>query len=180
MPDPTTTVTIRYAVREDADQMARLHLAAWRAAYRGLLPDDFLASLDYGVSTRRWMAALTEAAAVRSTVRHLVAQDGGGAVAGMCTVGAPRQETLAGIGELRMLNVHPQWWGTGVAAALLVRAESEMAAMGYHDAYLWVLEGNARARRFYRRQGWVESDDRRADERISGAPIELRYLRSLP
>jgi GNAT superfamily N-acetyltransferase len=181
MPESTkANVVVRYAELADAGQMAELHLAAWRAAYRGLLPDDFLASLDYDSSKRRWVKTLHEAMATRSTVRYLVAQDGGGEIAGMCALGAARdQEAQADVGELRMLNVHPEWWGTGVAAALLVRAESELTEMGYRNAYLWVLEGNARACRFYRRQGWVESADRRADERFPGAPIELKYIRSL-
>jgi len=37
---------IHLATPDDALPLARLHVAAWRAAYRGLVPDEFLDGLD--------------------------------------------------------------------------------------------------------------------------------------
>jgi len=36
---------IRHARRGDADEVARVHVRAWQAAYRGLLPDAYLDAL---------------------------------------------------------------------------------------------------------------------------------------
>jgi GNAT superfamily N-acetyltransferase len=47
--------------------------------------------------------------------------------------------------------------GSGVAALLLDAAESAIAAAGHPQAWLVVVGGNVRARRFYERRGW--SDD---------------------
>ncbi len=44
----------------------------------------------------------------------------------------------------------------GVAALLLAEAERQVAASGHTTAYLVVAPGNARARRFYERQGWAD------------------------
>ena len=49
--------------------------------------------------------------------------------------------------------------GTGLASDLLVEAERRVAAGGHASAWLAVVVGNARARRFYERQGWVDRGD---------------------
>jgi GNAT superfamily N-acetyltransferase len=46
--------------------------------------------------------------------------------------------------------------GTGVAALLLAEAESMVAAAGHSRAWLAVVAGNIRARRFYQRHGWTD------------------------
>jgi ribosomal protein S18 acetylase RimI-like enzyme len=43
-----------------------------------------------------------------------------------------------------------------VAAALLAEAERLVKAGGHERAWLAVAPGNARARRFYERQGWLD------------------------
>ncbi|MDF0602414.1 GNAT family N-acetyltransferase [Psychromarinibacter sp. C21-152] len=44
--------------------------------------------------------------------------------------------------------------GTGLAQALMARAEAEIAAAGHTVARIDHVEGNARAARFYAREGW--------------------------
>jgi GNAT superfamily N-acetyltransferase len=46
--------------------------------------------------------------------------------------------------------------GTRVAAALLERAEQIVSGNGHESAWLAVVAGNARARRFYERSGWID------------------------
>jgi GNAT superfamily N-acetyltransferase len=48
----------------------------------------------------------------------------------------------------------PGEWGSGVAATLHDAAVEGLRALGCTEARLWVLEENARARRFYERRGW--------------------------
>jgi GNAT superfamily N-acetyltransferase len=58
---------------------------------------------------------------------------------------------------LEGLYVVPDQWGTGVADALHEWALDEARALGSSGCHLWVLEANARARRFYERRGWREN-----------------------
>ena len=51
---------VRPAELEDAGEIARVHVATWRSAYRGLLPDDFLASLSEQHYTERWRRVIDE------------------------------------------------------------------------------------------------------------------------
>lgn len=57
--------------------------------------------------------------------------------------------------ELEQLFVAAPARGTGVAAALLDHGEQQIAA-GHDRAWLSVVAGNTRARRFYERQGWSD------------------------
>jgi GNAT superfamily N-acetyltransferase len=66
-------------------------------------------------------------------------------------------------GWLRHFGVHPAWWGTGRASILHGRALAEMAAAGATTTYLWVLVDNRRARAFYRREGWEETEIRETE-----------------
>ena len=49
---------VRSAELDDATAIARVHVATWRSAYRGLLPDEFLASLGLSHYEERWRRSL--------------------------------------------------------------------------------------------------------------------------
>jgi ribosomal protein S18 acetylase RimI-like enzyme len=74
----------------------------------------------------------------------------------------------------------PVAWGIGAGRQLMTAALDVLAAAGYRQATLWVLDSNWRARRFYHAGGWqadgtVKTDDTR------GFPLtEVRYRRLLP
>ena len=50
---------IRPATPADANALAKLHIDSWRAAYRGLVPDPHLASLDYDRRAQRFRESLS-------------------------------------------------------------------------------------------------------------------------
>lgn len=58
------------------------------------------------------------------------------------------------IAHLSGVSVHPDWWGRGIAGAMLIFMLEQLRASGFTDVQLWVLETNARARRLYERIGW--------------------------
>jgi GNAT superfamily N-acetyltransferase len=62
---------------------------------------------------------------------------------------------------LEGLYVVPERWGTGLADALHGQALELVRALGSTRCHLWVLEDNARARRFYERRGWRENGETR-------------------
>jgi GNAT superfamily N-acetyltransferase len=67
-----------------------------------------------------------------------------------------------GLAHLRNLFVDRSQWGTGLAAALMRAAVDDARERGFAQMRLFVAEGQARARRFYEREGW----------RPAGAPFE--------
>ena len=61
--------------------------------------------------------------------------------------------------EVEQVYVDAAHRGSGLAAALLDEAERQVAAGGHAVAWLAVVDGNARARRFYAARGWVDAGD---------------------
>jgi GNAT superfamily N-acetyltransferase len=123
-------VIVRPATPADADAMARTHLVSANTAYGR---DDPL---------ERRLAAARRLFEEHGTRPFLAERDGD--VVGVLTVGDD---------ELYAIYVHPEHWGTGVGQALLDRAEKELAET-CDVAVLTCMVDNARARRFYERNGW--------------------------
>ncbi len=53
---------LREARLEDAFAIARVHVDTWRTTYRGIVPDDYLASLSYQKRESSWRQMLSTAA----------------------------------------------------------------------------------------------------------------------
>lgn len=139
---------VRVAVSEDAEAMARVHWLSSNTAYGRNDPFE-----------RRLAAShrVFEEAGVRP---FLAEEDG--AVVGVLTVGDD---------ELYAIYVHPDHWGTGVGQALLDVAHEELART-CEAATLTCLVGNARARRFYERNGW-ELREELTELHFGGIPTEV-------
>jgi ribosomal protein S18 acetylase RimI-like enzyme len=166
-------VTVRRATVQDAATLGRVHVRAWQAAYRGQMPDDYLDGLRPEERAAGWARGLGRD---RSHDPVLVAEQAG-QVVGFAVVGPA--EDPEGAGELYAINVDPDHWGTGAGRALLVAAQTELARLGYAEAVLWVLPGNARARRFYEVAGWATDGAERTIE-VQGVVVpEVRYRRRL-
>jgi ribosomal protein S18 acetylase RimI-like enzyme len=73
-------------------------------------------------------------------------------VVGVLNVGPARNEP--GLGELYVIYVHPNWWGSSAAQQLIDRAHEELGRR-FRSAVLTVVASNPRARRFYERTGGV-------------------------
>ena len=87
--------------------------------------------------------------------RFLIAVDGHD-ILGFASVGPSRDDdSLPDTGELLSLYLVERAAGTGVGARLLTEAEPRLRTRGFDRASLWVLGTNARARRFYEREGWT-------------------------
>ncbi len=168
---------VRPARPNDGPAMADVHVAAWRATYVGIMPDDFLAGLDVDRVARRWTQLVTENA--DDDTRQLVAEVAG-RIVGISTAGTPREDVPSGTGELWQINLHPDSWGRGYGTMLHDAQLQELADMGYNTAYLWVAEGNDRARAFYRTRGWTEDGGVKVDDTWDPPVRELRYTRPVP
>ena len=182
---PDAPPVVRDATPADAPEVAAVHVRSWQAAYRGLLPDDFLASLDPVARASRYRLGVDETDAPHTIVAVM-----GGGVVGFATTGPSRDADAGGLGELMALYVDPARWGTGTGRALIAAARDRLARIGFRAAALWVLAGNARAEAFYRRDGWIPDGAERDEElrpgwrslgQAGGSPVlhEIRYRRDL-
>ncbi len=141
---------IRSATAFDARAIATIHVEAWRAAYRGIVPDEYLDSFSIDGREAAWRENLL--AADTSTWVAEESDD----IVGWISAG-PSRDTDAGrsAGEIWAVYVAPGCWGKGVGRSLCVRAEQHLQTQGFIAVTLWVLKDNERAVKFYQSNGFV-------------------------
>ncbi len=155
--------SLRPGTPDDAAAVATLWHAGWHDAHAGHVPA--------GLTAARTHAEFAERAPRR--VADTTVAEVAGVVAGFVMVVD---------GEVEQVYVAAEHRGTGLAAVLLDEAERQVAAGGYDVAWLAVVEGNARARRFYERQGWRDAGPLPYEVTSGGATYLSpcrRYVRSL-
>ena len=191
MPD---ALTIRPAVPNDAQAVARIRVLGWRFAYQGLVPQGYLDSLNITEDTERMHGYLSQLpqnlppndlASVQGTndgeKRSLMLAVRDDAVLGFCHFSAapnnadrPERATPGGemVGRLHSLYIDPGALGQGIGHALMSHALSTFTAWGCERAHLWVLEGNSRAISFYEQQGWQLTGDTKVDRSFGVCLVE--------
>jgi ribosomal protein S18 acetylase RimI-like enzyme len=144
-------VSVRDVERSDATGLAAVHVGAWLAGYRGIVPDAFLDGMTVEKWEARWNGWLDsdEPPSVRVAVRD-------GVVVGFCIVVTPSRDTDTGdeFAEVTALNVSPDAWRSGVGTALMADALDRLRDDDWQAVSLWVADGNGRAHEFYKRLGF--------------------------
>ena len=142
---------IREATPADAAAIARVTIATWRAAYRGIVPDRVLDGFSQGAMTARFAAGLARATA-RGTF-YLVADDPALGVVGFLGGGPESTDEPTATGEIMQLYVLPAQQRHGLGRRLLGAGAQQLAQRGYHALVIWVFTANEAARRFYEALG---------------------------
>lgn len=165
---------IRPAQPEDALAVARVHVRSWQAAYRSLLPDEYLDQLRPEDRAARYDFSHTDPQKPYTQVA-----ESDGVILGFATTAPARDADCAGLGELLALYVAPESWGQGTGQQLVAAARQRLADEGFAELVLWMLEGNVRADRFYRKDGWLPDGAQKRDEIWGITVSEIRYRRPL-
>jgi GNAT superfamily N-acetyltransferase len=171
---PYFRMLLRAAEPADTMSVARVHVRSWQWAYRGLLPDEYLDNLRPEDRAQRYDFATRDP----QRPQTIVALEAG-LIRGFATTAPSRDSDLAGYAELYALYVDPDYWGHGIGKALILSARERLAALGFENALLWVLMGNVRADRFYRKDQWTPDGLHRKDTVWGVTVNEIRYQRKL-
>jgi GNAT superfamily N-acetyltransferase len=162
--------SITIAGRDHAQEIAALHTASWRAAYRGILPDWFLDGPLDEDRLSLWRRRLETPPARQIVLRAASAQG----LKGFACLYLEEDPTWGAL--LDNLHVQPASRGKGVGRQLFEACKAAVATdLEAGRLYLWVFEANVAARRFYDRQGGCLVG-RRSLEIVPGVVVaELRY-----
>jgi ribosomal protein S18 acetylase RimI-like enzyme len=141
-------IEYRPAKSSDAEAIASLHARSWRENYRGAFHDAFLDGDLPGERLRVWRARLEH-----PTDNQLVqlAVDGTHLVGFVCAYGAHDPDWGSFVDNLHVAHASGR---NGIGRSLMRQVGGWLASR-YTDlgVYLWVLEANSSARRFYERLG---------------------------
>jgi len=130
-------ILIRPARPADMPAVAGIWHAGWPDGHLGHVSDELVAIRTPGSFRAR--------AAQRTGDTRVAEVDG--EIAGF---------TMVVDDEVEQVYVAAAHRGSGVADELLADAERRIGEGGHRRAWLAVVAGNARARRFYERRGWVD------------------------
>jgi GNAT superfamily N-acetyltransferase len=176
------TVAIRPATLADVPALARVHIASWQTAYRGILPDDWLDRMMEGLPRRieRWETGMRTPESPGA--QSFVAEDGTAGIIGFVGGGAARDARVGFTGELFAIYLLAEHRRHGLGRILFRRCVEHIRALGHLDMMLWVLEANHGSRRFYEAMGGAPIPGATKEVTIAGLTLpEIAYgWRPLP
>jgi ribosomal protein S18 acetylase RimI-like enzyme len=152
-----TVITIRRARKVDAEEIASVHDASWRDAYRGMIPGRELEKMIARRGPNWWASAIDRGS-------RLLVLDFNDAIVGYVSYGRNRVPSLPFRGEIFELYLEPEYQGLGFGRRLFEAARDDLASHGYPTFLVWALGENDRAMTFYERLGGRMV--RRAQERF--------------
>jgi GNAT superfamily N-acetyltransferase len=141
---------VRLAGAGDARSIARVQVLAWRATYRGVVPDEYIDAVRADDRDAAWDAWFADATAKRSAV--LVVEDTNAGVVGFVAGGPIRAPAGPCDAEVYALNLLPPFQRRGLGRRLVVALARELVARGHRAMTVWALAEN-RARSFYEALG---------------------------
>ena len=134
----------REAQRDDAEKIAMLHANSWRQTYRGMMPDDFL---DGDVISNRLQVWHDRLAHNRANQFVCLVEDGQNLAGFICVFGNEDSKWGSYIDNMHVVYERKR---TGIGTALMKEAADWLKTYyPQNGVYLWVMEANGPARRFY-------------------------------
>jgi ribosomal protein S18 acetylase RimI-like enzyme len=149
---------IRVATTADLPAIAEIHASSWRAAYRGILTDTFLDGDLLEDRRTRWSGIAERMTPQDNLLIATDGKDAAGFIAGW-TSAALGCEDGYGL-YIDNLHVRPELRGNKYGESLFRALAIDAAANAKTSAYLWLLDGNEPAHRFYHRLGGRDGEHR--------------------
>jgi GNAT superfamily N-acetyltransferase len=163
----TVLMGVRPACLHDAHAIAEVHTRAWQVAYRGLMPDAFLDSLDPVQRAERWREIMGTNCEGGPDGRVAEIE---GIVRGFCWFGPSRDDDTAEDWELYAVYVHPSSWRTGLGTALVSGAVLQRAPST--EWTVWSLSGSKQSSKFYSGHGF-RRDGTTTTRDFGGSSLEV-------
>ena len=138
-------VLIRAATQRDASAIAHVHVQSWLTTYAGIVPDNYLASLNEAERALLWQDLLTRDI-------HVYVAESAGEVVGFISGGQIREPLQGCDAELFAIYLLDRAQRRGLGTALLQKLAESLRAKGFKGMTVWVLERNP-AKHFYERSG---------------------------
>ena len=167
-------MNIRVAHFNDANGIAKVHIAAWQAAYQEYMPQDYLQNLSLEEKIKMWESALS---GDNPGTTLAIFDNTTGEIIGFCTYGPSRDKDADNntVCEIISINVHPDYWQQGYGT-LLCSQVLENASQNYTSLTLWVIKQNSAARRFYEKLNFYCEGTETIDTDLVGFPLHgIRY-----
>lgn len=150
---------------DDRLAISRIYEESWKFAYKDIIPQSYLESIPAG----GWVSNLDKDG---MNTLVMIEDDTFIGTASYCKSRFP---DFDGFGEIVSIYLLPQYMGKGYGKYLLDAVVRELEYLGFQDIFLWVLEDNLRARKFYEKAGFIPGQNY-LDDNIGGKGLrEIQY-----
>jgi L-amino acid N-acyltransferase YncA len=136
---------IRSATQADADAIAHVHVQSWRTTYAGVVPDEYLRSLDQAERAQLWREAMA------SDIEVLVAEIDQ-RIMGFISGGPVREPVANCDAELYAIYLLECAQRSGLGTGLLLHLAGTLRRRGFKSMSVWVLDQNS-SKQFYSKLG---------------------------
>ena len=144
-----TSVSMRLALPADAPLIAYIHMRSWDAAYKDILPADYIRKNN---STRyeMWNSLLTEGNTTQFAILKC------GEIIGLLGIGPPKDDDLGDeFYELYAIYLHPDHFHQGVGTQAMELAFRIARSLWKTDIVVWVFADNINSVRFFEKCGYI-------------------------
>ncbi len=152
-----SSVIIRVARPQDAEDLALVHEQSWRSTYQGILPHLALERQIAARSTQWWKRVLTKSRDI--LILKIEGEPAGYCSAGRSTLGShpnamSARKGAAFKGEIFELYLKPEYQGLGFGSRFFDAARETLISRGIAPGLVvWSLSDNEQACAFYRAKG---------------------------
>ena len=150
---------IRLASINDAKSIAHIRVDGWKSAYKGMIPDSFLNTLDYDFEENRVKSRINKSDS-EFTSDILVYEDAGKVLA-YAYYGKSLDNAFPDYqSEVVALYVLPSKKGMGIGTKLMSEIKSILIKQGYSNMIVWCLKENHPSIKFYEHLGGFIKEER--------------------
>ncbi len=128
------TFRIRKANKEDASEIAYVHVESWKSTYKGIVSDKYLQSLSIVERKEKWKQILS------NSHKTYVVETKEGRIAGFVSFGVERLKQKEG--ELYAIYLLSEFHKKGLGRELFQLASTNLKAEGYDTMLVWVIKNN--------------------------------------
>ena len=133
---------------DDRQAISKIYEESWKYAYKGIVPQKYLDSIPAG----NW------AQGIHSEGRYTMVMTDGEKIVGTSSFCRSRMQEMSDYGEIVSIYFLPEYIGKGYGKLLLNAVIGELKNLSFQKVFLWVLEDNHRARHFYEKFGFRQSN----------------------
>ncbi|MBN2853316.1 MAG: GNAT family N-acetyltransferase [Clostridia bacterium] len=163
------SIQLRTATKEDIDILAKIHSRSLNEAFGEIYKKHFSYEDRYSGFTHELNLGKPNNLLVLYNDEPI----------GLLTYGGSRYVEIDDDSiELWRIYLEPDFWGRGFGTQTLEKALEIIKSLGYKKVILWVLEKNIRARRFFDKNGFIDSGKQLKDQ-IGQEIIDLMYVKEI-
>lgn len=140
---------IRQANETDSYNIAKLIIAGWQTAYKGLIDDIFLNNMSIDIIAQNWKDNIES----QNKDNNIYVYEESNKIIGIIRFGKPDNNSSNYNAEIHVLYVEPSLKRNGIGSKLFAFAKNYFVSNNLTNMIIWCLHNNIPSIKFYEKMG---------------------------